>query len=64
MHTMQDVGHSHGLSESGQNGYAESQPYDGYQSATPKQEGPTLSDTLAAVAGMLIPLLTQFGHGH
>lgn len=64
MHTMQDGGHSHGSSTSGQNGYADTNGYDGYQGATPRQEGPTLTETLAAVGGMLLPLLTQFGHAH
>ncbi|PNS19453.1 Zinc transporter ZIP9-B [Sphaceloma murrayae] len=61
MHTMQDGGHAHSAENGGtENGYA-----DIYQQQTLKQaEGPTLIDTLATVGGMLLPLLTQFGHAH
>ncbi|KAI9779558.1 MAG: hypothetical protein M1816_003480 [Peltula sp. TS41687] len=57
MHTMQEDGHS-----------APPDPSDGYMNggARPRRpkKGPRLSDTLAAVVGMLIPLLTQYGHHH
>lgn len=29
-----------------------------------KQSRPQMRDTLATIAGMLLPLLTQFGHHH
>ena len=64
MHTMQDTSHSHGEHDPGQNGYADTNVYDGYQPPVPKQEGPGLGETLATVGGMLLPLLTQFGHAH
>lgn len=64
MHTMQDTTHSHSGDHAGQNGYSEVNVYDGYQTPAPKQEGPTLTDTLACVGGMMLPLLTQFGHAH
>jgi solute carrier family 39 (zinc transporter), member 9 len=56
MHAMQeDSGsHEHGTS----NGYAEG------GSMQRKQPKPQMRDTLAAVGGMLIPLLTQIGHHH
>ncbi|KAM0349360.1 hypothetical protein ACHAPU_003769 [Fusarium lateritium] len=58
MHAMQeDSGvqtHDHGL-----NGYA-----DANASTQRKPKGPQMRDTLATVGGMLVPLLTQFGHHH
>ncbi|KAF4997720.1 hypothetical protein FGRMN_3665 [Fusarium graminum] len=58
MHAMQeDSGaqtHDHGL-----NGYA-----DANSSTQRKSKGPQMRDTLATVGGMLVPLLTQFGHHH
>jgi zinc transporter 9 len=55
MHAMQeDLGHDHLIS----NGYV-----DGI-SLQRKQPKPQMRDTLAAVGGMLIPLLTQMGHHH
>jgi zinc transporter 9 len=55
MHAMQeDSAHDHSTS----NGYAEG------SSAQRKQPKPQMRDTLAAVGGMLIPLLTQIGHHH
>lgn len=59
MHAMQDDSsseHSHSSSIGSLNGYA-----DGLQRKAPK---PQMRDTLAAVGGMLIPLLTQLGHHH
>ena len=60
MHAMnEDAGghggheHSHGL-----NGYAE-----GGQSQR-KPKGPQMRDTMVTMVGMLLPLLTQFGHHH
>ena len=53
MHAMQeDSGHDHPIS----NGYADG------SSSQRKQTRPQMRDTLAAVGGMLIPLLTQIGH--
>jgi len=57
MHAMQEDGPAHDHSAS--NGYAE-----GGGSTQRKQQRPQMRDTFAAVAGMLIPLLTQFGHHH
>jgi zinc transporter 9 len=55
MHAMQeDSGHDHSTS----NGYADG------GSSQRKQPKPQVRDTLAAVGGMLIPLLTQIGHHH
>lgn len=60
MHAMQEgespLGHETG---SNSNGYADS-PSLGQR----KQAKPQMRDTVATVAGMLIPLLTQFGHHH
>jgi len=56
MHAVQeDSGHDH--SHSSTNGYAEG-------AGPRKQQKPQMRDTLAAVGGMLIPLLTQFSHHH
>ncbi|KAI9742555.1 MAG: hypothetical protein M1818_003695 [Claussenomyces sp. TS43310] len=57
MHAMQEEGsgHDHALP----NGYS-----DGGLGAQRKQARPQIRDTFAAVLGMLIPLLTQFGHHH
>jgi solute carrier family 39 (zinc transporter), member 9 len=58
MHAMQEDAtphtHDHGI-----NGYA-----DGNASAQRKPKGPQMRDTLATMGGMLVPLLTQFGHHH
>jgi hypothetical protein len=56
MHAMQeDAGHH---DHSGSNGYTEGA---GVQKKPPR---PQVRDTIAAVGGMLIPLLTQIGHHH
>ena len=55
MHAMQDDS-THTTYE--QNGYAEN---GNSQRTKPKTQ---MRDTFAAVGGMLIPLLTQFGHHH
>jgi hypothetical protein len=56
MHAMQDdAPHEH--SHPSSNGYAD-------VSSQRKKEKPQMRDTLAAVGGMLIPLLTQIGHHH
>jgi len=55
MHAMQEEsGHDHTTS----NGYAEG------SGSQRKASKPQMRDTFAAVGGMLIPLLTQFGHHH
>jgi zinc transporter 9 len=58
MHAMQEdpsaQGHDH---HSASNGYADS-------STQRKPSRPQMRDTLATVGGMLLPLLTQFGHHH
>jgi solute carrier family 39 (zinc transporter), member 9 len=41
------------------NGYS-----DNASASQRKEAGPQMRDTLATVAGMLVPLLTQFGHHH
>lgn len=69
MHTMQENGNDHGHGESDANGYA-SVPMDVYGGGLPggtarQKDSGGLTDTLVAVAGMLIPLLLGvFGHGH
>lgn len=55
MHAMQEDSPDH--SHSSSNGYAE-------VNSQRKQQKPQMRDTLAAVGGMLIPLLTQLGHHH
>ncbi|KAF4343624.1 zinc transporter ZIP9 [Fusarium beomiforme] len=58
MHAMQEDTSPH-THEHGLNGYA-----DGSASAQRKPKGPQMRDTLATMGGMLVPLLTQFGHHH
>ncbi|PHH77278.1 hypothetical protein CDD80_760 [Ophiocordyceps camponoti-rufipedis] len=58
MHAMQeDAGSHHNDHGSGTNGYA-----DGSSVYPRKSRGPQMRETLATVAGMFLPLLTQFGH--
>ena len=63
MHTMQDGGHA----EHAGNGYAEV-PMNGYgdSGAAPIKSSNEhgVAETFVTVAGMLLPLLTQFGHAH
>ncbi|KAJ4313500.1 hypothetical protein N0V84_009377 [Fusarium piperis] len=54
--TVHSHGHGH---EHGLNGYADSNG-----PAQRKPKGPQMRDTLATIGGMLVPLLTQFGHHH
>ena len=57
----------HGQDESGMNGYAGvpmEEGYGGSPPATKRVEDKGVSDTLVTVGGMLLPLLTQFGHVH
>ncbi|EWY86735.1 hypothetical protein FOYG_11144 [Fusarium oxysporum NRRL 32931] len=58
MHAMQEdtTPHTH---DHGINGYADSSA-----AAQRKLKGPQMRDTLATMGGMLVPLLTQFGHHH
>lgn len=57
MHAMQEDSSAHDHTSS--NGYAENGT-----STQRKQPKTQVRDTFAAVAGMLFPLLTQFGHHH
>ena len=57
MHTMQDDDLTHEVSMP--NGYGDSNG-----NIIQRKQGPQLRDTVAAVVGMLIPLVTQFGHHH
>ncbi|KAG5917450.1 hypothetical protein E4U42_007242 [Claviceps africana] len=60
MHVMQEDNSSHYLDgASGANGYS-----DGPSMLQRKARGSDLRDTLATVAGMLLPLLAQIGHHH
>jgi len=77
MHTMQESSsdhrhddHHHATEMNG-NGYAgvPMNMYDetagtGASSSSPKRTPPRLVETLVTVAGMLLPLLMQFGHAH
>ncbi|KAK1780291.1 Zinc/iron permease [Copromyces sp. CBS 386.78] len=58
MHAMQEDSNSHDHHSSSSNGYA-----DGSSSQQRRQPKP-LRDTMFTVLGMLLPLLTQFGHHH
>ncbi|TQN74838.1 Zinc transporter ZIP9 [Colletotrichum shisoi] len=58
MHAMQEDGSSPKHEHSGMNGYSEG------GSVQRGQQQPQMRDTFATVAGMLLPLLTQFGHHH
>lgn len=60
MHAMQEDSSSHNPEgPSGANGYPDAMP-----TSQRKPKGPEIRDTFATVAGMLLPLLTQFGHHH
>ncbi|GAB0133726.1 hypothetical protein EsDP_00002123 [Epichloe bromicola] len=60
MHAMQEDSSSHNHEgPCGANGYPDATP-----TSQRKPKGPEIRDTLATVAGMLLPLLTQFGHHH
>lgn len=54
------MGSSAHESGSSMNGYADSPPLGSQK----KQARPQMRDTIATVIGMLLPLLTQFGHHH
>lgn len=57
MHAMEEEGGS-GHHHHGSQGYAEP------ASASTGPKGPQMRDTMITVVGMLLPLLTQFGHHH
>ena len=63
MHTMQedDSAHGAGYEESHGNGYLD---VNNGRDAGRQKGGPSLQLVLAAVGGMLLPLLTQIGHAH
>ncbi|KAK5663991.1 hypothetical protein OQA88_204 [Cercophora sp. LCS_1] len=56
----------HAMNEENGNGHDHSSGSNGYQDggAQRKQAKPQMRDTLATVGGMMLPLLTQFGHHH
>lgn len=56
MHAMQE--------DSSESAYAGAHGYSEPSSSQRKPPKPQMRDTLAAVGGMLIPLLTQIGHHH
>lgn len=61
MHTMQEEDSQNGAQDESQsNGYLDG---DGRQSRRPK-ERKSARLVLAAVGGMLLPLITQIGHAH
>lgn len=63
MHTMQEEdsgGHEYGQGDGRGNGYIDG----GMGRDTRHEEGKSLRLVLAAVAGMLLPLITQVGHTH
>ena len=67
MHTMQEgAGHSQhagdGYAEVPMNGYGESSNGGGAQGKDANEHG--VAETFVTVVGMLLPLLTQFGHAH
>jgi zinc transporter 9 len=67
MHTMQEgAGHSQhagdGYAEVPMNGYGESSNGGGAQGKHANEHG--VAETFVTVVGMLLPLLTQFGHAH
>ena len=62
MHTMQDEDNQNAVSEEGfGNGYLEAA---GGRSSRKSKEGKSAKLVLAAVGGMLLPLITQIGHAH
>jgi zinc transporter 9 len=63
MHTMQqdDSAHGAGAEDSHGNGYLD---ISHGRDAGRQKGGPSLKLILAAVGGMLLPLLTQIGHAH
>ncbi|EME84211.1 uncharacterized protein MYCFIDRAFT_134219, partial [Pseudocercospora fijiensis CIRAD86] len=67
MHTMQESSsarHSHGEGMNGYAGVPSDNPYGAQMPSSAKASGPQLTDTIVTVGGMLLPLLTQWGHAH
>lgn len=68
MHTMQESGSgSHSHDESQTNGYVDvplDDPYAAHAPPLAKPQGAAFIDIIVTVAGMLLPLLTQWGHAH
>ncbi|KAF2235840.1 Zinc/iron permease [Viridothelium virens] len=63
MHTMQEnAGHEHAMATT--NGHADQAVYEPFGRNGHKKAGPSLGDTCWGIFGMLLPLLTQFGHSH
>ncbi|KAL9097381.1 MAG: hypothetical protein Q9165_000276 [Trypethelium subeluteriae] len=63
MHTMQEnAGHEHGMATT--NGHTDQAVYEPFGRNGHKRAGPSLGDTCWGIFGMLLPLLTQFGHSH
>ena len=60
MHAMQDDHSQSGHDESHGNGYLDGS----HRRDSRPKSGKSLQLVLAAVAGMLLPLLTQIGHAH
>lgn len=66
MHAMQEDSNPQGGDHHNSNGGGGGGGYQdgGSNGAQRKQAKPQMRDTLATVGGMLLPLLTQFGHHH
>ncbi|KAM3416124.1 hypothetical protein BST61_g7733 [Cercospora zeina] len=67
MHTLAGSHSAAGQEETGMNGYAGVPMEEGYGGSPPQMkraEDRGVTDTLVTVGGMLLPLLTQFGHVH
>lgn len=58
----------HAMEENGSHSHDQGPAANGYMEAGTanqrKAQGPALRDTLATTVGMVLPLLTQFGHHH
>ena len=62
MHTMQDEDHSNSMLDDTQgNGYIDGSHL---RERSQSEDGRSLKLVLAAVGGMLLPLITQIGHAH
>lgn len=67
MHTMQESENSSlssSLDDPPPNGYLDGAHHGRDMHHRPQKEGRSLRLVLAAVAGMLLPLITQIGHAH
>ena len=58
MHAMQEDSATHNHDQPISNGYSDG------SSSQRRPPKPQMRDTIAAVGGMLIPIITQFGHHH